>query len=125
MVVEDGGPSENRFLIARAEGQPRQSDWIEGDPQQRSRSSPSIPFLVSMGRDRALTVGGTACWLIRFAHWDRMVAQRRMQGGISLSYGPIGAMMTIVATLVALGIVILLGAVIGADFKQLRRNRAA
>jgi len=41
------------------------------------------------------------------------------------SYGPIGAMMTILATLVALGIAILLGAVIGADFRQLRRNRAA
>ena len=41
------------------------------------------------------------------------------------SYGPIGAMMTILATLVALGIAILLGAVIGADFKQLRRDRAA
>jgi membrane protein len=41
------------------------------------------------------------------------------------SYGPIGAMMTILATLVALGIAILLGAVIGADFKQLRPSRAA
>jgi membrane protein len=41
------------------------------------------------------------------------------------SYGPIGAMMTILATLVALGIAILLGAVIGADYKQLRRKRAA
>lgn len=38
------------------------------------------------------------------------------------SYGPIGAMMTILATLVALGIAILLGAVIGADFKQMRRK---
>jgi membrane protein len=38
------------------------------------------------------------------------------------SYGPIGAMMTILATLVALGVAILLGAVIGADFDQLRRD---
>lgn len=41
------------------------------------------------------------------------------------SYGPIGAMMTILATLVALGIAILLGAVIGADFNELRHSRAA
>jgi membrane protein len=52
-----------------------------------------------------------------WASWTIMSNER--------SYGPIGAMMTILATLVALGIAILLGAVIGADFKQLRRTRAA
>jgi membrane protein len=41
------------------------------------------------------------------------------------SYGPIGAMMTILATLVALGIAILLGTVIGAEFEQLRLDHSA
>ena len=40
------------------------------------------------------------------------------------SYGPIGAMMAILATLVALGIAIHIGAVIGCDYKELWRRES-
>jgi membrane protein len=70
--------------------------------------------LFAAGLATALCYTGVGLYVRIWASWTIVSNEN--------SYGPIGAMMTILATLVALGIAILLGAVIGADFGQLRRK---